>query len=366
MWDPLAGDYRTATDWIRLHTNYSHHRDAVVHVLGVHDRAGVEAAVATLPAEEIERAVVAAGGAAATLHTREAWLDSAAGRAARDAPPITVREHPGTARVGWAQTTADLPLSGVRFLDLTRVIAGPVYTKILAGYGAEVLRIDPPGFTEVASLLSETTLGKRAAALDLANRAGRSTFEELVRTADVIVMGYRADALERIGYDRARLAALNPGLITAQLNAYGWAGPWRNRRGFDSLVQFSCGIAATGASAYAREEPVPLPVQALDHASGWLLATAITRALHRRLSSSTVSHITGSLIGTANLPYAMSPPDGPPVPGNQAEPGLEETQTDWGPALRVPLPGHIAGVQPVWAYPAGPLARHGAQWTDRP
>ena len=140
----------------------------------------------------------------------------------------------------------------MRVLDLTRVIAGPIGTRFLAAYGADVLRIDPPGFAEVPALLPETTAGKRTAALDLTAAAGRAAFESLVATADVLVSGLRADALARLGYDDAALAALNPALIVASLDAYGWNGPWRDRRGFDSLVQMSSGIAAAGAAATGR------------------------------------------------------------------------------------------------------------------
>ena len=132
----------------------------------------------------------------------------------------------------------------MRVLDLTRVIGAPVCTKFLAAYGAEVLRIDPPDFAEVPALLPEVTAGKRTAALDLTTAADRGTFEDLVAGADVLVSGLRADALARLGYSDDTLTALNPALNLASLNAYGWDGPWRDRRGFDSLVQMSCGIAA--------------------------------------------------------------------------------------------------------------------------
>ena len=150
---------------------------------------------------------------------------------------------------------------------MTRVIAGPVCTKFLAAYGAQVLRLDPPGFAEVPALLPETTAGKRTAALDLRVEADRGIFENLVADADVLVTGLRADALAGLGYGDGTLTAINPALIVASLNAYGWDGPWRHRRGFDSLVQMSCGIAAAGSLAAGRDEPLPLPVQALDHAT---------------------------------------------------------------------------------------------------
>ena len=308
--------------------------------------------------------MVAARGAAAVMHTREEWLASPAGQATRDAPLLAIDEHHSDVPVAWARTEPSLPFSGIRVLDLTRVIAGPVATKFLAGYGADVLRIDPPGFEEVASLLPETTVGKRRAAVDLATPVGRRVFEALVAGADVMVIGYRPDALATYGYDDQRLCQLNPSLITARLDAYGWTGPWRNRRGFDSLVQMSCGIAAAGAAAYGRDEPTPLPVQALDHATGWLLVAAVARALARQLTAAVTTRIRGSLIATANLLYDLAPPDDPLTATGQPAIELEETPTEWGPALRTPAPGRIAGVRPRWVHQAGRLGQHSAEWRE--
>lgn len=362
LWDPIAGNYRAADGWIRLHTNYSYHRAAIERVLEAHDRESVRAAVAGWKAEELETAVVDAGGCAAVMHGRAAWLASAPGTAAATAPPLSGAERRLPDAIAQPLTGGDRPFTRVRVLDLTRVIAGPVCTKFLAAYGADVLRIDPPRFDEVAALLAETTLGKRTAALDLTATTDRVVFENLVAGADVLVSGLRAGALARLGYDDDTLTALNPDLIIASLDAYGWDGPWRERRGFDSLVQMSCGLAAAGAAAAGRDEPLPLPVQALDHATGWLLAAAVARALTRRLTDSVVTSIRASLVGTANLLYSLpQPADQPPMP-TPKDFALVDTTTAWGPARRVPLAGQIADVPARWSQQAGPLGRHPAAW----
>jgi hypothetical protein len=309
IWDPIAGNYQAQDGWIRLHTNYAYHRAAVERLLGARDRESVRAAVADWKAEDLETAVVAAGGCAAAMRGREDWLASPAGAATAHPPLVSVAERrlpAGTeAASGMRGAGGTRPYSGVRVLDLTRVIAGPVGTRFLAAYGADVLRVDPPGFAEVPALLPETTAGKRTAALDLTTADGRGVFQNLVATADVLVTGLRADALARLGYDDGTLADLNPALIVASLNAYGWEGPWRDRRGFDSLVQMSAGIAAAGAAATGADHPVPLPVQALDHGCGYLVAAAVGRALTRRLTESVVSRIRVPLIGVANLLWSL-------------------------------------------------------------
>jgi CoA-transferase family III len=378
IWDPVAGNYRARDGWIRLHTNYAYHRAAVATVLRADDRDSVAAAVSEWAAADLEAAVVAAGGCAAAMHDRETWLSLPSGAASAGDPALTVTEQPadsGFAGSGWpadsaghagpagrAGLPAGQPYAGVRVLDLTRVIAGPVCTKFLAAYGAQVLRLDPPGFAEVPALLPETTAGKRTAAVDLLTAAGRAAFERLVAGADVLVTGLRADALGGLGYDDAALTALNPALITASLNAYGWDGPWRDRRGFDSLVQMSCGIAAAGGGPAGSDRPGPLPVQALDHATGYLLAAAVGRALTTRLTRSAASRIRASLIGTANLLWSLPRPTRmPPMP----RPGdfqLADSQTAWGPARRVPLPGEISGIPAALTRPAGPLGRDEPAW----
>jgi hypothetical protein len=361
VWDPIAGNYQARDGWIRLHTNYAYHRGAVERVLGAGDKESVAAAAATWKAADLEAAVVAAGGCAAMMHTREEWLASppgAATAAARTLSEVSRAVPAGQGAAGASE--AARPYAGVRVLDLTRVIAGPVATKFLAAYGADVLRVDPPGFEEVAAILPETTAGKRTTALDLTQPAGRAVFESLAATADVLVTGLRADALDRLGYGDDALAALNPALVIASLDAYGWDGPWRDRRGFDSLVQMSCGIAAAGGTGI----PVPLPVQALDHATGYLIAAAVGRALTRRLTESVVTRVRAALIGTANFLWSLPrPQELPPRPSPASFP-LVDTVTAWGPARRVPAPGEIAGLRAEWRIEAGPLGRHPPEWLN--
>jgi len=381
VWDPIAGNYQAEDGWIRLHTNYAYHRAAVERVLGADDRASVQAAVRGWQADDLESAVVAAGGCAAAMHDRGTWLASPPGAASAGAPPLTVVTTPGSPAVSVAGSPAGsvagspggsaagsparVPFEGMRVLDLTRVIAGPVCTRFLAAYGADVLRLDPPGFAEVPAILPESTAGKRTAALDLGTAAGRATFDSLVAGADVLVTGLRDGALTRLGYDDAALAAVNPGLVHASLNAYGWEGPWRERRGFDSLVQMSCGIAAAGAAAAGTDKPVPLPVQALDHATGYLLAAGVGRALTRRLAGAVVSRVRASLIGTANLLWSLPRPDGQPAMPRREDIPLVDTMTAWGPARRVALPGEISGVPAELRFEAGPLGQHEPAWRPR-
>ncbi len=352
-WDPIAGDYAAQDGWIRLHTNAPHHRDAALSVLGcTADRAQVTETVSRWEKSALEAAVVAAGGAAAAMHSLDEWAAHPQGEAVAAEPLIDWRETGSCA--------APVSMQGLRVLDLTRVLAGPVATRFLAGYGAEVLRIDPPWWNE-PGVEPEVTLGKRRAGLDLTQSADRATFEDLLRQADVLVHGYRPGALERLGYGGRKLA---PGQIEVSLCAYGWTGPWAGRRGFDSLVQMSCGIADEGMRRRPAARPVPLPVQALDHATGYLMAAAVLRALRRRQASGQIFSARLSLARTGALLVSGGIRDvtGAPIEVTEADQSPQVEATGWGPARRLRFPATLDGHPPRWDIPAGPLRVDAPCW----
>jgi crotonobetainyl-CoA:carnitine CoA-transferase CaiB-like acyl-CoA transferase len=280
---PLSRFWRTADGWVRTHANYPHHRQRLLAALELPEEtvSSVESALAERSALEVEEAVYAAGGLAVALRTPEEWAAHAQAAAVAARPLVERgRLDSAPARVlapidpGADDGTPLLPAAGLRVLDLTRVIAGPVATRTLALLGADVLRVDAPRLPELPDQHADTGFGKRSATLDLA--AGRRTFEELLAAADVVVTGYRPGALDRFGLSAEALAERRPGLVVAQLSAWGAYGPWAGRRGFDSLVQVATGIAAVEGSP---EQPGALPAQALDHGTGYLLAAAVLRAL---------------------------------------------------------------------------------------
>ena len=362
-WDAVAGDYQAADGWIKLHTNAPHHRAAALDVLRAPaERERVGQAVAAWPAEALEAAVVERGGCAAAMRGTAAWAAHPQGRAVAADPLLLIEPGDDGPAPGWT-VPAGAPLDGVRVLDMTRVLAGPVATRFLAGFGAEVLRIDPPGWDE-PGLVPDVTLGKRCARLDLRQPADRAAWEGLLAQADVLVHGYRPGALAGLGLDPARRRGLRPGLIDVSLDAYGWSGPWQGRRGFDSLVQMSCGIAAAGMERSGRDRPTPLPVQALDHATGYLMAAAAVRGLTGRLTTGAGCTVRASLAGTAALLTRLPPgepgPLAPETPGDLAD-SIEATA--WGPARRVRPPCGIEGAPMRWNRPAAPLGSAAASWT---
>lgn len=361
-WDALAGDYRTKDGWIKLHTNAPHHRAAALDVLGrVRDRAALADAVLDWTADALETAVVDAGGCAAALRTAPDWFDHPQGAAVSREPLISWQAGVA-ARSDWAPSP-ERPLAGVRVLDLTRVLAGPVATRFLAGYGAEVLRIDAPDWDE-PGVVPEVTLGKRCARLDLHDRDHRRVFEYLLSKADILVHGYRPGALDRLGYDAEARSAIRPGLIDVSLSAYGHSGPWAGRRGFDSLVQFSSGIAAAGMASRQSDIPVSLPVQALDHATGYLMACAAVRGLITRRVSGAGPRARLSLARTAALlsKYPMVEPDEPMDQRGESDVLTAVENTSWGHARRLRPPATIEGAPMRWLIPARRLGADQAEW----
>ena len=361
IWDSVAGDYQSADGWIRLHTNAPHHREAALGVLKCPpERDAVAICVRDWRGEDLEQAILKNGGCAAEMRSLEAWAAHPQGQAVATEPLISWTEH-GVA------TAKPVDLRNLKVLDLTRVLAGPVATRFLAGFGADVLRIDPPSWNEPA-VEQEVTLGKRCAGLDLTKREDRSTFEGLLGSADVIVHGFRPGALDGLGFGTDTLRRLNPGLIDVSLCAYGWTGPWAGRRGFDSLVQMSSGIAATGMAQSGNDRPTPLPVQALDHATGYLMAAAVLRALRLRARTGQVMQARLSLARTAQLlassgVHPLSDALAPETEDDLA-PGIEDTE--WGPARRIAFPVTVANHHPEWPHPAGSLRRHTPNWRRTP
>ncbi|MFM9447459.1 CoA transferase [Streptomyces acidiscabies] len=293
---PLSRWWRTGDGWVRTHANYPHHRERLLRALGVPsgEPDAVAAAMAERSAVEVEETVYAVGGLAVASRTRAEWERHPQAVAVGRRPLVEwerlgeagahargegrfAQEAGGRAEAHARRRPVVLPAAGLRVLDLTRVIAGPVATRTLALLGADVLRVDAPQLAELPDQHADTGFGKRSALVDLA--VDREVFEGLLASADVVVTGYRPGALDRFGLSPEALAQRRPGVIVAQLSAWGAYGPWSGRRGFDSLVQVASGIADVEGDG---ERPGALPAQALDHGTGYLLAAGVLRAVTER------------------------------------------------------------------------------------
>ncbi|WP_211314081.1 CoA transferase [Humitalea rosea] len=365
LWDAIAGLYRCQDGWVRLHTNFPHHRDGILRLLGVaHDRASVAAALARRGAKAFEQAAAEAGLVVAALRDFEEWDASEAGRAVAAEPLVAVE------RIGDAppqpMPLGARPLEGLRVLELTRIIAGPVAGRVLAAHGAEVLHISAPHLPQVEPLVIDTGRGKRSATLDLRQEADLGRFRALAAGTDVVLQSYRPGALEGFGLGPEALAGLRPGLIHASLSAYGFTGPWAGRRGFDSLVQSATGLNRAEAAAAGGGEPKALPAQVLDHAGGTLLALGILTALLRRMEEGGSWRVRVSLARTAlwlrGLPrvaagFAVADPGFEDVRDR-----LDSVESPFGRLSLVRGAARLSATPATWATPPVTLGTHRPEW----
>lgn len=346
----LSGFFPTLDGWVRTHANYPHHRVRLLNTLELPADAPVEVAVARMAGMRgsvLEESAAAEGAIAVRVRTETEWRKTPQGRAAAAGPLVALSERADRGGHRSVAGTPLRPLQGVRVVDLTRVIAGPVATRALSLLGAEVLRIDPPNLPEIPWQFADTGQGKRSALLDL--RAARPRFDALLDTADVLVTGYRPGALEYLGL------ADRPGLVRGRVSAWGETGPWGGRRGFDSIVQAASGISVVEGSSSA---PGALPAQALDHASGYLLAAGIIDALAARMTDGIGRDVRVSLARTAS--WLQDAPERTPAHPAPTPPSTDATVTHdrirtAAPVLTeypdYPFPAPNYGLdEPTWAY----------------
>lgn len=341
-WAPLSGYFETSDGWVRTHANYPHHAAALLRMLGLPataDRNQVAAKLRTTPSLVWEDQAAVVGAVVAKVRTVDEWYAHPHAVAMRSVPAVR-RLMTGAHGRPLPPATGALPLTGVRVLDLTRVIAGPVATRTLALYGADVLRIDSPSLPEIPWQYLDTGQGKRSALLDLTQPDGARILERLLQSADVIVTGYRPGALDRFGLDPESIRSRAPNLITATVDAWGPGGPWSHRRGFDSIVQAASGIA----SLHARNDvPGAMPAQALDHATGYLLAASVMSALERRHLSGEIEHVGISLLGVAHLLIDARADR----PGVHNEPAATKSWQQYTTHLRLPNGESVHCAQPA-------------------
>jgi crotonobetainyl-CoA:carnitine CoA-transferase CaiB-like acyl-CoA transferase len=229
---PLSKFCRCADGWVRMHCNYPHHQARLLDALEVrvapqNARTAVGEAIATSSAEEVAERVTAFGGLAVVVRTPQSWAQHEQASAIAGLPLLELRKASNAASrpLEPAPRGSLLPAAGLRILDLSRVIAGPVATRTLALLGADVLRIDRPDLPELIAQHLDTGMGKLSALLDLRKPADLEVLENLLSTADVVVTGYRPGALDRFGLDAEALRGAGPRWWSRRFPAGVGSGP---------------------------------------------------------------------------------------------------------------------------------------------
>jgi crotonobetainyl-CoA:carnitine CoA-transferase CaiB-like acyl-CoA transferase len=366
-WDAIAGIYKTRDQrFVRLHTNFRHHRDAVCKVLNCKpERDEVQAALLQWDGEAFETAAYAGGCVVALMRSHQEWSATPHAKALAELPLISIEKIGDAAPSPWPQQ-GDRPLAGIRVLDLSRVIAGPVAGRTLAAHGADVLLISGPELPAIPWLTIDTGRGKLTAFVELRSEQGRGELRDLVAQADIFSQGYRPSAIAGLGFSAEAAAEINPGIVYVTLSAYGHAGPWAERRGFDSLVQTATGFNHAEGQAAGVDGPKELPAQMLDHATGYFMAFGAMMAKARQAREGGSWHVRVSLAQTGRWLWNLGRiGDGfvmEDLKGEAVMPFIEEVPSGFGPLRSVRHSAVLSKTPAFWARPAMPLGSHPPQW----
>jgi crotonobetainyl-CoA:carnitine CoA-transferase CaiB-like acyl-CoA transferase len=372
-WDAIAGVYRTGDQrFVRLHTNFPHHREAVCKVLSCPpDRDAVQAALMRWQGEAFETAAYAAGGVVSLMRSHDEWSALPQAKALAELPVLTIEKIGDAPPKPWPQggPRGARPLAGLRVLDLSRVIAGPVAGRTLAAHGADVMLVSGPELPAIPWLVIDTGRGKLSCYIDLKSEAGRARFRTLLAQSDILSQGYRPRALAALGFSTEEVAAISPGIVMVSLSAYGHVGPWADRRGFDSLVQTATGFNHAEGQVAGIDGPKELPAQILDHATGYLMAFGAMMARLKQAREGGSWHVRVSLAqtgrwlwGLGRLPEGLKTPD---LEAAAVRPFLADMPSGFGPLSAVSHAAVLSKTPVCWARPAVPLGHDGAQWPPR-
>ena len=366
-WDKFSGLYGCADGWVRVHANFAHHRDGALRLLGLDPanatRADAEKALLGWNAIDFETAAADAGLVATALRSFAQWDVSAQGQALAAQPLFTIERIGDCAPLVLPRLAGDArPLTGLRVLDLTRILAGPVGTRAMAAYGADVLLVNAPHLPNIEAI-ADTSRGKLSAHADLRTAAGKRALRRVLSDAHVFVQGYRPGGLDALGFGAQEIAEQRPGMVVVSLSAYGPEGPWSGRRGFDSLVQTAMGFNHAEGQAKGDGKPRPMPMQILDHASGYLIAFCAATALLRqqreggswqvRVSLAQTGHWLRSL-GRVKNGFAAAPPDRAPY--------LEKSNSGFGELQAFRHSAELAHTPAKWVHPSMPPGSHPLLW----
>jgi len=363
-WAPLSGFYPVRDGWIRFHCNFPAHREAAFGVLGAVEQCEAgEAASRGWAGEALEDAIHAAGGCAGYVRSAGDWARHPQAQAIAAQPLIEI------VKIGDAPPEplpqAPRPLSGVRVLDLTRVLAGPTCARSLAEHGADVLKISAAHLPDMGMVELDTGIGKLAARLDLRGDGDLRALRELVREGDVFSQSYRPGALAARGLSPEALAQLRPGIVYVSLSAWGLSGPWSARRGFDSIVQSVSGMAHAQGGG---DKPRLLPVSAIDYVSGYLMAFGATLALERRAreGGSWLVRVALARIGKWITDLGeVGPGAADDLPSELLKELLVETDAPDGRITHLRPVLRMSGTPPYWERPPVPLGYHSPAWPAR-
>ncbi|MDA9194027.1 CoA transferase [Alphaproteobacteria bacterium] len=362
----LTGIFQTKDGrWLLPHFGLDHLRRRMLDLLQADANPNsIAKAVAKWDALDLENAIDEARVCGGMIRTNDEWLQEPHGKILAAKPVVEI------IKIGDSEPepmpAGDRPLSGIRALDLTRILAGPITGRTLAEHGADVLMVSAPHLPQVWSYVADTSHGKRSCYLDLRDESEKQTLLDLVKTADVFSQGYRPDKINQMGLGPEELADIRPGLVYVSINCYGADGPFSHRAGWEQIAQIMTGIAAEGVQSSSGYKPKTLPAAANDYITGYLGAYGTLLALARRAREGGSYHVRVSLCQTGMMIYDQGKVSALPENLNLEISDVEslciESDSHLGRIKHLAPVLSLSETRPSWALPTPKMGSNDPRW----
>jgi hypothetical protein len=351
--------------WVLTHFGLPNLQARMQRLLGCElNPESVAKAVATWEALDLEAAIDEERVCGGMVRSNDEWLAHPHGQVLAGKPIVEV------VKIGDSDPEplprGDRPLSGIRALDLTRILAGPMAARTLAEHGADVLMVAAERLPQIPEHVLDTSHGKRSCFLDLTQKDDATRMKALIKGADVFSQGYRPGMIGKLGFGPEEVAALRPGIIYASINCYGADGPFSHRGGWEQVAQTMTGLCHEGRTAARPEGPALLPAAACDYTTGYLAAYGILLALAKRARDGGSFHVRVSLCQSGMFIYRQGkvvfPGLGLDLSAAELDAIRIESRPKSGPLRHLRPILDFTETQPHWALPTPQLGGDAPEW----
>jgi crotonobetainyl-CoA:carnitine CoA-transferase CaiB-like acyl-CoA transferase len=351
--------------WVLPHFGLPNLQARMQRLLGCELNPGsVAKAVAKWDALDLEAAIDEARVCGGMVRSNAEWLAHPHGQVLAAKPIVEI------IKIGESDPEplprGDRPLSGIRALDLTRILAGPMAARTLAEHGADVLMVTAERLPQIAEHVLDTNHGKRSCFLDLTQKDDATRMKALIKGADVFSQGYRPGMIGKLDFGPEEVAALRPGIIYASINCYGTDGPFSHRGGWEQVAQTMTGLCHEGRTAARPDGPALLPAAACDYTTGYLAAFGILLALAKRARDGGSYHVRVSLCQSGMFIYRQGKVAFPALGLDLSAAELDairiESRPKSGPLRHLGPILKFSEAQPRWALPTPQLGGDAPEW----
>ena len=347
--------------WYLPHFNLPHLHDRVIGVLGCESNAdAVAKAVAQWHSHDLEEAVAAARACGSIVRSNAEWLKHPHGKMLADKPLVEITKIGDSDPIPFPE--GERPLSGIKVLDLTRILAGPIAARTLAENGADVLMVTAEHLPQVREHVMDTSHGKRSCFLNFNNPDDLATIKKLVRNADVFSQGYRPGVMDKHGLSPEQLAKERPGIIYLSVSCYGAGGPFSDRGGWEQIGECATGICLDNGD----ERPKLLPASACDYTTGLNGAYGVLLALARRAREGGSYHVAVSLCRSGMYIYKQGKVDYADadmgLSASELDPIMIESKGGRGVLRHLAPVLRMSETKPYWDKPSPVLGSNIPEW----